>query len=416
MAVPRFFVPSLYAAARTGDFGAHTVQHMSQFTLGLTDPNKIATIAGAELAARLLAKADVRIEGSRPWDLRVRNPAVLSRILRQGSLGLGEAYMDGWWECDRIDEFIARVLTAKLDREAAHAGVVSLMLKARLLNPQAGRRAWQVGLQHYDLGNDLYRAMLDPYLAYSCGYWANADDLEHAQLEKLELICRKLGLQSGMRLLDIGCGFGSLMRYAAERHGVQCTGLTISAQQATLGAQLARDWPVRFELTDYRDFNRDAKLKFDRVVSVGMFEHVGPKNHRAFFDVASRSLLPTGLMLLHTIGRDRSGTGVDPWIDRYIFPNSVLPSMQEIVKACEPEFVVEDWHNFGADYDRTLLAWHERFESAWPQLRARYDERFHRMWRYYLLSCAGSFRARSNQLWQIVLSPEGVRGGYRAPR
>ena len=376
----------------------------------------VETPPGYELAAKLLAKADIKINGSRPWDLILRHQDVLARILRQGSLGLGESYMDGWWECARIDEFVHRILRAKLDEEASHAGVLWLTLKSKFLNVQSGSRAWQVGERHYDLGNELYRAMLDPYLAYSCGYWASAHDLAQAQIDKLELICRKLGLKPGMRLLDIGCGFGSLMRYAAERHGVQCVGLTISAQQASLGGQLAGDLPTRFELRDYRDFNRDGSQKFDRIASVGMFEHVGSKNYRDFFDVAMRSIASDGLCLLHTIGRDRVGSGVDPWIEKYIFPNSVLPAMSEITAACERSFVIEDFHNFGADYDRTLLAWHERFEAAWPQLRANYDERFHRMWRYYLLSCAGSFRARSNQLWQFVLSPHGVPSGYRSVR
>jgi cyclopropane-fatty-acyl-phospholipid synthase len=324
--------------------------------------------------------------------------------------------MDGWWDCRQLDGLMARVLTARLDEDVVHPGMLWATLKAQLFNLQSVSRAWHVARKHYDIDNELYRNMLDPTLAYSCGYWAKASTLDDAQRDKLELICRKLGLQHGMRLLDIGCGFGSLMRHAAEYHGVHCVGLTISSNQAALGKHLCEGLPISFELIDYRDFNRDGRDKFDRIASVGMFEHVGPRNYVNYFEVVRRSLREKGLFLLHTIGRGSTSTGVDPWIEKYIFPNAVLPSMTQIAAACEPKFVVEDWHNFGADYDRTLLAWHLRFEAAWPQLQRKHDERFRRMWRYYLLTCAGSFRARTNQLWQLVLSPRGVIAGYRCPR
>jgi cyclopropane-fatty-acyl-phospholipid synthase len=272
-----------------------------------------------------------------------------------------------------------------------------------------------VGELHYDLGNDLYEAMLDPSMAYSCGYWPAAQTLTQAQEAKLELICQKLQLEPGMTLLDIGCGWGSLMFHAARQHGVQCVGLTISKEQARLGAQKARDLPVRFELADYRQFNPYGEQRFDRVASIGMFEHVGHKNYRTYFDMARRSLRDDGLFLLHTIGKNRAGAGIDPWIEKYIFPNGVLPSASEIAYYSEEDFVMEDWHNFGEDYDKTLMAWHARFEAAWPSLQERYGERFYRMWRYYLLCCAGTFRARDNQLWQVVLSPGGQAGGYRRP-
>jgi cyclopropane-fatty-acyl-phospholipid synthase len=359
--------------------------------------------------------ADIQVGGSRPWDMRVHHPATFDRILTRGSLGLGESYMDGWWDCDQVDELITRILRARLDEQVGRVGWLWASLKARLTNLQSSQRAWQVGEMHYDLGNDLYEAMLDPSMAYSCAYWTVAQTLAQAQEAKLDLICQKLQLKPGMTLLDIGCGWGSLMLFAARHYRVQCVGLTISKEQARLGTQKARDLPVRFELADYRQFNPQGEQRFDRIASIGMFEHVGHKNYRVYFDMARRCLCNDGLFLLHTIGKNRAGSSIDPWIERYIFPNGVLPSASEIAQYSEDTFVMEDWHNLGEDYDKTLMAWHARFEAAWPALKARSGERFYRMWRYYLLCCAGTFRARDNQLWQVVLSPRGQAGGYRRP-
>mgnify|MGYP000626774172 CR=1 FL=1 len=367
-------------------------------------------------AVELLATAGITLGGSKPWDMQVHHPATFDRILTRGSLGLGESYVDGWWDCEAVDEFIARVLRARLDQRVGRAGWIWASLKARLTNLQSEHRAWQVGEVHYDLGNDLYEAMLDPSMAYSCGYWAQAESLEVAQTAKLDLICQKLQLRPGMTLLDIGCGWGSLMLFAARHYDVQCVGLTVSKEQARLGQVKAGDLPIRFELTDYRQFNPQGLQRFDRVASVGMFEHVGHKNYRSYFDMARRSLRDDGLFLLHTIGKNRTGRAIDPWIEKYIFPNGELPSSSEMAFYSERDFVMEDWHNFGTDYDKTLMAWHQRFEAAWPSLKVRYGERFYRMWRYYLLCCAGTFRSRDNQLWQVVLSPRGLAGGYRRPR
>jgi cyclopropane-fatty-acyl-phospholipid synthase len=366
-------------------------------------------------ACDLLGTADIRVGGNRPWDMRVHHPATFDRILAQGSLGLGESYLDGWWDCDEVDELINRILRARLDEQVGRAGWLWASLKARLTNLQSPQRAWQVGEMHYDLGNDLYEAMLDPSMAYSCAYWPAAQTLEQAQEAKLELICQKLQFQPGMTLLDIGCGWGSLMLHAARHHGVHCVGLTISKEQARLGNAKVQGWPVRFELADYRQFNPEGHQRFDRIASVGMFEHVGHKNYRAYFEMARRSLRDEGLFLLHTIGKNRAGANIDPWIEKYIFPNGALPSASEIAFCSEDHFVMEDWHNLGEDYDKTLMSWHARFEAAWPVLKDRYGERFYRMWRYYLLCCAGTFRARDNQLWQVVLSPSGQAGGYRRP-
>ena len=212
-----------------------------------------------------------------------------------------------------------------------------------------------------------------------------------------------------MRLLDIGCGWGSLMGYAAAHYGVACVGVTVSREQVEWARQRYAGLPVEFRLQDYREVDE----RFDRIASVGMFEHVGHKNYRVFMSAVLRCLQPDGLFLLHTIGKNTRRGAIDPWVDRDIFPNGELPSVGQIGDALDDLFVVEDLHNFGADYDRTLMAWHANFEAAWPQFSERLGERFRRMWRYYLLSSAGAFRARDIQLWQWVLSPRGVEGGYR---
>jgi cyclopropane-fatty-acyl-phospholipid synthase len=360
----------------------------------------------------LLASADVQVEGDRPWDLRVHDPDLFRRVLLQGSLGLGEAYMDGWWDCEQLDEFFSRVLGAELDAKVSCWPDALCFLRAKLLNTQNGSRAYEVGRRHYDIGNDLYRLMLDRRMLYSCAYWKGASDLDGAQEAKLELIARKLDVRPGMRILDIGCGWGGAAQYLAERYGAQVVGVTVSEEQARHAADRCRGLPVEIHLQDYRSIED----RFDRIFSIGMFEHVGYKNYRAYFEVVRRSLDDEGLSLLHTIGRNSSSAGTDPWIERYIFPNSMLPSAAQIAAASEGLFILEDWHNLGADYDPTLVAWHENFRRSWGELKDRYDERFYRMWTYYLLACAGAFRARKNQLWQLVLSPKGVQGGYAPVR
>jgi cyclopropane-fatty-acyl-phospholipid synthase len=356
----------------------------------------------------LLAQAGIEVGGDRPWDMQVNSADVAERIFTEGSLGLGESYMEGAWEVQALDEFIHRVLRAKLHREVRPTRVLLHYLKARLFNRQTVSRAKEVGKQHYDLGNDFYRAMLDPRMTYTCGYWRDATTLTQAQEAKLDLVCRKLQLEPGMRVLDIGCGWGSFMAYAAEHYGVECVGLTISREQADLARQMYPDLPLDFRLQDYRDVDET----FDRLVSIGMFEHVGNKNYRTYMEVAHRSLKDGGLFLLHTIGKNERAPHSDPWMDKYIFPNGELPSIGQIGDAVDNLFVVEDLHNFGADYDRTLMAWYRNFEAAWPRFAGELGDRFFRMWRFYLLSCAGAFRARDLQVWQWVLSKGGHEGVY----
>ena len=373
---------------------------------------KLAASSYRRAFTELMARAGVTIDGTAPWDIRVHDERMFRRVLAQGSLGAGESYMDGWWDCDRLDDMMFRVFEVRVEDELPSVRQLLAGLRARLLNPQTPRRSFTVGEQHYDIGDDLYERMLDSRMIYSCAYWRTATDLDAAQEAKLDLVCRKLGLKSGMRVLDIGCGWGGAARFAANHYGVNVTGITISRHQAETARVRCRGLPVNILLQDYRSISG----QFDRIYSLGMFEHVGVRNYRTFFQTARRLLTSDGLFLLHTIGGNVSVTANDPWVERYIFPNSMLPSMAQISEAAEGLWVTEDWHNFGPDYDRTLLAWNERFEQHWPEFAARYGERFRRMWRFWLLGCAASFRARRTQLWQIVMSPYGVPRGYSEVR
>jgi len=355
------------------------------------------------------ASADIRLDGLRPWDIQVHDDRFYSRVLGGGTLAFGEAYMDGWWDCDALDEMCVRAACARLDERAGwNWRTASSWLVASIFNVQSRRRARIAAGEHYDLGNDFFEAMLDPAMQYSCACFDGTDDLAQAQQNKLELICLKLHLEKGMRLLDIGCGWGGLARHAARHYGCSVVGITLSAEQQKYAAEFCRGLPVEIRLQDYRDVAEP----FDRVVSVGMMEHVGHKNYRRYLEAAFRCLPPGGLFLCHTITGCRSRVDSDPWLTRYIFPNSMLPSPAQVARAAEGLFVIEDMHNFGHHYDPTLMAWERRFSRSWPRFRERYGERFRRMWSYYLLSSAGVFRSRTIGLMQFVLAKDGVQGGY----
>ncbi len=374
----------------------------------MTSAQKIAR----ERLSAFLSPAGVAIDGGAPYDLRVHDERVFARILAGGSLGLGESFMDGWWSADRLDELACRIFRAGLDRTAAEPGRLARKVAAWLLPRGRRARAFVVGGRHYDIGNDLFEKMLDRRMIYSCAYWKGASTLDDAQEKKLDLVCRKVGLKKGQTVLDIGCGWGGFARFAAERYGVRVVGITVSKEQVGPAKECVRGLPVEIRLQDYRELSG----RFDAVVSLGMFEHVGPRHHRDFMDVVTRCLVPDGLLLLHTIAAPDSTWSPDPWIEKHIFPQSHVPSLARISRAAEGRFVVEDVHNFGAFYDRTLMAWDANVEANRSEIAERYGERFLRMWRFYLLSCAGSFRARHSQLFQLVLSPGGIRGGYDSVR
>ena len=365
------------------------------------------------LTEEILGLAGIKINGSEPWDIQVHNEGFYKRAITEGELGVGESYMDGWWDAEKVDELIYRILKSKVDEKIKkNFFFLFRILLASFINLQSKGRAYIVGEKHYDLGNDLFVNMLDKGMNYSCAYWENARNLEEAQRDKLELICRKLYIKPGMHVLDVGCGWSAFGKYAAEKYDVQVTGVTVSREQVKLGKKLCEGLPVEIRLADYRGLNE----KYDRIVSVGMFEHVGYKNYRAFFKIVNRCLKDNGLFLLHTIGNVKSVRTVNQWTGRYIFPNGMIPSVAQIGKAAERLFVIEDLHNIGADYDRTLMSWYKNFITNWGKIKDNYSDRFFRMWNYFLLSSAGSFRARRNQCWQIVMSKNGVEGGYKSVR
>ena len=363
--------------------------------------------------SELIAPAGVSFDGTNPWDVKVFDERLFDRVRADKTLGFGEAYMDGWWGCENMDQLFYKLIRADIEKNIKISpAVIANTIKAKLFNLQSAKKSFEIGEKHYDLGNDLFVAMLGRTMAYSCGYWKGTDNLDVAQEAKFDLICRKLGLKSGQKILDIGCGWGSFMAYATQNYGVSAVGITVSEEQADFGRNYCKGLPVEIRLQDYRSIDE----KFDHIVSVGMIEHVGSKNYRTYMEVAKRCLKYDGLFLLHTIGGLKYGETTDPWINKYIFPNGVIPSLKQVADSAEGLFVVEDMHNFGVDYDKTLMAWAKNFEKEWPKLREKYDDRFYRMWRYYLYSCAGAFRARTLQLWQFVLSPQGVEGGYKSVR
>lgn len=364
-----------------------------------------------EKAQALLAKADVRIDGDRPWDIKVHDERVFARVFAHGSMGLGDAYMDGWWDAPALDEFFTRVLGARLDEQVEVFNAVIAHLRARYVNMQRGRKAFKVGHVHYDTGNELFAAMLGKYKMYSCANFEHTDNLDDAQEAKLHTVCRRLGLKPGQKVLDIGCGWGQALKFAAEHYGVSGVGVTVSSEQAKYARELCKGLPIEIRVQEYHELNET----FDAVYSIGMFEHVGGKNYRNYFEVVRRCLKAEGLFVLYCIGVNSTPSKPDPWIEKYIFPNSMVPAASQVTKALENLFVVEEWRNFGVDYDKTLMAWIANFTAAWPELSKHYDERFRRMWLFYLASSAATFRTRRDQLWELTLSPNGVPGGYRAP-
>jgi cyclopropane-fatty-acyl-phospholipid synthase len=350
---------------------------------------------------KALAGADVRINGGRAWDIVVHDQRFYSSVISRGGLGLGESYMDGWWDCADLAQMFFKFLEAHVDRERPlNWATILVWLKAKVGNRQGKGGSVTNVHQHYDRGNELYRNMLGRWMLYSSANWESASSLDEAAEGKFELICQKLRLHAGQKVLDIGCGWGGFAKYAAERHGAQVVGITLSEEQIKYARQFCADLPVEVRYQDYRELHE----KFDHIVSLGMLEHVGPKNYRRYMRIVRDCLRPGGLFFLNSIGANESGYGLNPWTDKYIFPGAVLPSMAQIAAAIDGLFVTEEVRDWADFYDKTLVAWFGRFHSNWNKLKANYSEQFYRMWKYYLLSSAGAFRAKAIQDWLFVLS------------
>lgn len=362
---------------------------------------------------KILQRAGVEVNGKQPWDIQVYNEKLYKRVLFQGSLGLGEAYMEKWWDCERIDLFIEKILRAEQYANAPTPSFLFLAIKAFFLNLQSRKGARTVIDEHYDLSNELYMSFLDAYNQYTCGFFQGTDDLEKAQEQKLDLICQKLHLKETDRVLDIGCGWGGFAKFASERYGCTVVGITLSDEQIKYARDDTDGLPVEFRKQDYRDLQGE---KFDKIVMIGMIEHVGYKNYRKVMEIVAESLKDDGLFLLHTIGQNTSATTGNPWSDKYIFPNGMLPSIKQLGQASEGLMILEDLHNFGPYYHKTLLAWDRNFQTNWHNIKDGYSETFYRMFRYYFNSFAGAFKARRIQLWQIVFSKGANDQIYKSVR
>lgn len=334
-----------------------------------------------------------------------------------GPRALGISYGKGAWDSDRLDQVMYDLFTSgdKRAKRRSWIATARYVFGNILIDQQRGARAFSIARNHYDKGNDLFRAMLDSSMSYTCGYWGELDNgaknLDQAQEAKLDRICKKLNLQKGMRLLDIGCGWGNLIKFAAENYGVRATGLTVSKEQLRLAKERCDGLPVEVLLQDYRTFHG----KFDCIASIEMIEAVGKRNISGFFNMVKRCLDRGGDFLLQVISAELFSKNSNPladefglWLERNIFPDGYLPNLRELVAPCaNGELNISSWEDISSSYDRTLMAWADNFNRAWPKLRDSYGEDFKRVWNFYLYSCAAIFRARLFSVYQIH-----YRGGF----
>lgn len=363
----------------------------------------------------IFALAEVEIDGDEPHDPKIHNQNFYRRFLSDGRLALGESYMDGWWDCENMYEMFCRLYRARerIKDTLTSPAALLITLREKLLPYGSKTRSKNIGKHHYDIGNELYKRMLDPYMVYSCGLWEDgAENLAEAQQFKLKRICEKLKIQPGHHILEIGCGWGSFARYATENYkDIKVTGLSVSQEQINLGVELCTGLPVELLYKDYRDHHGI----YPRIVSIAMFEAVGKKYFREYFKKVHELLDREGIFFMHTIGFNTSDY-TSPWMQKYIFPGAYLPSMTHLAKATEGLFVIEHVENIGPSYAPTLNAWHSNFIENWSEIHEldpqRYDERFKRMWTYYLLQSAATFTTRIVPVWQIVMRKPDASGSY----
>lgn len=349
---------------------------------------------------------EFQVIGSGPVQFRVRVKGEIPRkeLLRSTSLALGEAYMRGDIEVDRDLYEVLDLFLGHMDRfkrsSRALKGILDTSLDRKKQKEEVS--------SHYDIGNDFYELWLDETMSYSCGYFAHTGtSLFEAQVAKVDHILEKLQLKEGMKLLDIGCGWGFLLKRAAERYGVQGVGITLSEEQYRRFAQDIQEGRLQEMLEvhqmDYRELAK-CGMKFDRVVSVGMLEHVGRGNYGRFLASVDEVLKPGGLFLLHYISALKEHSG-DPFIRKYIFPGGVIPSLREIISLLpDYQFYTLDVESLRQHYVRTLHCWRENFLKNGEKIVEKYGEEFARMWELYLASCAATFHNGVIDLHQILVS------------
>ncbi len=348
-------------------------------------------------------------DGPPQFEIRIKSPNTFEELLVEPSLALGEGYIQGDVEItgnlgDAMEWFYKNAAEERLT-PFQKARVCWLHLKKRATIKQTKKDVQA----HYDKGNDFYKLWLDKGMNYSCAFFTSEDEsLEQAQLNKIHRSLKKLRLKAGQRLLDIGCGWGSLVMEAARKYKVKAVGLTLSQNQFELGNQRIRDEgledQVEIRLQDYREIGESEYKSFDRIISIGMFEHVGKENISVFFERCSRLLKDKGIMLLHTIGRTKPKE-MDAWITKYIFPGTYLPALGELVEAAEETgFDFVDLENLRGHYDLTLGNWAKRFEEHAEKVKQLYDEKFVRMWRFYLYGCQMSFRYNPLFVFQLLFT------------
>jgi len=304
------------------------------------------------------------------------------------------------FDCDDISEYFKRV--ARMPNRYTQI-LFDKVAMAR--NQQTMGMSLRVAQEHYDLGNDLYQVMLDKTMNYTCGLWyPETKTLEEAQINKMDIVGRKLKLKPGMKVLDLGCGFGGAAKYMAEKFGVSVTAYNISKEQVAYARESCKGLDVEIKLEDYRN----ATGQYDAVYSIGLFEHVGHRNYRGYFKVVERCLKPEGLALVHAITIADHQTQTEAWLTKFIFPGGELPHVKDYLTANENLLVVEDLQSFAKSYAKTLRCWRNNFRKNWDSIeknyKGRFGGRFYRMYDYYLAFCEGLFKERSGQLHQVVYS------------
>jgi cyclopropane-fatty-acyl-phospholipid synthase len=369
----------------------------------VTAPRPLAW-AGREparpLVAAVLRTAGIHLGGDQPWDVQVTDPRFYSSVLLRGSLGFGESYMRGWWHVEDLEEVAYRLSRAGLHwvARALPPHLVALAA-ASFSNRQTRTDSVNLVDRHYNLGNDLFRGFLGRSMVYSCAYFDDTESLDRAQELKLDLICRRLGLKAGERLLDIGGGWGEFARHAALHYGCHVTSINIADEQIRHARERCAGLPVEIVKCDYRDL----RGSFDKVAVIAMLTHVGHSNYRRFMTIVHDCLATGGRVLVETLGSRISKVNCEPWTNRYIFPGGVVPSLRQIDRAADGLLARTEVTEFGHHYVPTLRSWNANLHASWPQLAGRYPETTRLMLGYFFLTVAGAFRAGHLKYWHVQL-------------